>query len=152
MRVVIDTNVFISGMFWEGESHRVITSWKKSECTLVISGDILSEIVRVLTDFKIRLPKESIQEWSELILKNSVVVEPKETVVIVKDDPQDNMFVEAAIAGKADYIVSQDNHLLKLKEVRGIRIITPEEFNRRCIKDDSRSNSRGGLTAASRKI
>ena len=66
----------------------------------------------------------------DLIIRNSIIVEPKEKIVIVKDDPKDNIFIETAVAGDVDYIVSQDNHLLKLKEFRGIKIITPEEFNK----------------------
>ena len=63
-----------------------------------------------------------------LILKNLEIVEPKEKIDVVKDDPSGNIFVEAAVVGNSDYIVSQDKRLLKLKEFR--KIITPEEFNK----------------------
>ncbi len=59
--------------------------------------DILSEFIRVLNDFKIKLPKETIKEWTELIINNSMRVEPKEKLKIVKDDPKDDMFIEAAV-------------------------------------------------------
>jgi len=71
-----------------------------------------------------------IRKWIDLIVRNSIIVEPKERINIVKDDPKDNIFIETAVAGNVDYIISQDNHLLKLKEFRGIKIITPEEFNK----------------------
>ena len=71
-----------------------------------------------------------IREWIDLIVRNSIIVEPKERINIVKDDQKDNIFIETAVAGNVDYIISQDNHLLKLKEFRGIKIITPEEFNK----------------------
>ena len=77
----------------------------------------------------IKLSDDMIKEWIDLIIRNSIIVEPQERISIVKDDPKDNIFIETAAAGNADYIVSQDNHLLKLKEFRGIKIITPEEFN-----------------------
>ena len=70
-----------------------------------------------------------IKEWIDLIVRNSIIVEPKEKIDIVKDDSKDNIFIETAVAGNADYIVTQDNHLLKLKEFGGIKILTPEEFN-----------------------
>ena len=73
-----------------------------------------------------------IKEWSDLIVRNSIVVEPKEKIRAVKDDPKDDIFIEAAVAGSADFIVSQDKEVLKLKEFRGIKIITPEEFNKIC--------------------
>ncbi|MBW3000564.1 putative toxin-antitoxin system toxin component, PIN family [Candidatus Woesearchaeota archaeon] len=126
---MIDTNVFISGIFWKGESNRVLVSWKKGEFVLISSLSMISEIARVLRDFKIKLPEKLINEWTSLIIRNSLMVEPAEKVCLVKDDPKDNMFLEAAIAGKADYIVSQDKHLLKLKKIRGIKIIKPNEFN-----------------------
>ena len=73
-----------------------------------------------------------IREWVDLIVRNSIIVEPKERINIVKDDPKDNIFIETTVAGNADYLVSQDSHLLKIKEFRGIKIITPEEFNKIC--------------------
>jgi len=128
MRVVLDTNIFISGIFWTGSSHTIIRSWKEANFELVSSLSTISEIIAVLRDFKIRLPDEMITEWVDLIIKNSIIVEPKEKINIIKDDPTDNMFLESASAGNAEYIISQNKHLLNVKEFRGIKIITPEEF------------------------
>jgi len=129
VKVVLDTNVFISGIFWRGSSNKVIMSWKEGKFTLVTSLEIISEIIKVLKDFKIKLSDDMIREWIDLIVRNSIIVEPKERINIVKDDPKDNIFIETAAAGNADYVISQDNHLLKLKEFKGIKIIAPEEFN-----------------------
>ena len=96
------------------------------------SLEAVSEIIKVLKDFKIKLSDEMIKEWIDLIVRNSLIVELKEKIAAVKDDPKDNVFIETAVAGNVDYIISQDNHLLKLKEFRGIKIITPEEFNKIC--------------------
>ena len=130
MKVVFDTNIFISGIFWKGSSNRVITNWKEGKFTLVTSLEAVSEIIKILNDFKIKLSDEMIKEWVDLIVRNSMIVEPKEKMEVVIDDPKDNIFIETAVAGNADCIISQDNHLLKLKEFRGIKIITPEEFNK----------------------
>ena len=128
MKVVLDTNIFISGIFWKGSSNRIITNWKEGKFALIASLGTISEITKVLKDFKIRLPDEMIREWIDLIIRNSIIIEPKEKISIIKDDSKDNIFIETAVAGSVDYIVSQDNHLLKLREFRGIKIITPEEF------------------------
>ena len=128
MKVVFDTNIFISGIFWKGSSNKVITHWKEGKFTLVASLEAVSEIIKVLKDFKIRLSDEMIKGRVDLIVGNSITVEPKEKIAIVKDDPKDNIFIETAVAGNADYIISQDSHLLKLKEFRGIKIITPEDL------------------------
>ena len=130
MKVVIDTNIFISGIFWKGASNKVIINWKEGKFILVTSLEAVSEIIKVLKDFKIRLSDDMIRKWIDLIVRNSIIVEPKERINIVKDDQKDNIFIETAVAGNVDYIISQDNHLLKLKEFRGIKIITPEEFNK----------------------
>ena len=129
MKVVLDTNIFISGIFWRGSSNKVILNWREGRFTLVTSLKVVSEIIKVLKDFKIKLSDDMIKEWVDLIVRNSIIVEPKEKILAVKDDPKDDIFIETAVAGDVDYIVSQDNHLLKLKEFRGIKIITPEEFN-----------------------
>ncbi len=130
MKVVLDTNVFISGIFWSGECNETILAWREGKFTLVISLQIVSEIIKVLNDFKIKMPKEMIKEWADLIIRNSIVVEPREKLIVIKDDTKDDIFIETAVAGNVNYIVSQDNHLLKLKEFRGIKIVTPEEFNK----------------------
>jgi len=132
MKTILDTNVFISGIFWKGASNKVILNWKEGKFTLVTSLEAVSEIIKVLKDFKIKLSDEMIKEWVDLIVRNSIIVEPKEKIKIVKDDPKDDIFIEIAVAGNVDYIISQDNHLLKLKDFRGIKIITPEEFNKIC--------------------
>ena len=129
MKVVLDTNIFISGIFWRGSSNKVILNWREGKFIIVTSLEAVSEIIKVLKDFKIKLSDDMIKEWIDLIMRNSIIVESKEKIEAVKDDPKDNIFIETAVAGNVDYIISQDNHLLKLKKFRGIKIITPEEFN-----------------------
>ncbi len=63
-----------------------------------------------------------------MLTKNSILVEPSTKIKVVKDDPEDDKFVETAVEGDAYFIVTQDKHLLKLKDYQGIKIITPEEF------------------------
>ena len=132
MRVVIDTNVFVSGIFWTGSSHEVLNSWKDGKFTLVTSIRCISEIVKVLSGFKIRLPNGIMRKWVKMIIQNSDIVEPKEKIEVIKEDPSDSIFIETAVAGNAGYIVSQDKHLLRAKEFRKIKIVSPEEFNRFC--------------------
>lgn len=128
MKVVLDTNVFISGIFWEGNfcSH-IIDKWKKKEIEIVSSVKIVEELVETLKSFKIPMPIEMIEEWKNLIIKNSIIVESLSKLDVIKDDLEDNKFLEAAVDGKADFIISQDRHLLNLKEFEGIKIIKPEE-------------------------
>ena len=127
MRAVLDTNVFISGIFWDGNfCSQIIAKWKDKRFELVSSVKILDELVKTLRNFKIQMPNEMIEEWRNLIIENSIIVEPKIKLDIVKDDSDDNKFIEAGITGNVNLIISQDRHLLKLGEYKGIKIVSPE--------------------------
>ena len=128
MRAIIDTNVFVSGIFWEGNfCSQIIDKWKNKKFELVSSTDILEEFVETLRNFKIQMSDEMIEEWRNLIIESSVIINPKIKLNVIKEDPDDNKFLEAGISGNADLIISQDKHLLKLKEYQGIKIVSPEE-------------------------
>ena len=132
IRAVLDTNIFISGIHWSGASEKVLRLWFLDKFKLVSSAETIGEFVKIMASFKIPMKNEDILWWESLILEKSELVVPNKKINIVKDDPDDNKFIEAALEGNADYIVTQDNHLLKIKEFKGIKIITPEEFNEVC--------------------
>ena len=128
MRVIIDTNVFVSGIFWEGNfCSKIIYKWRNKEFELVSSVEILDELVKTLKDFKIQMPEEMIEDWRNLIIENSVIVEPTIKLNVIRDDPDDNKFLEAGISGNVDLVISQDKHLLNLRDYQGIKIVNPEE-------------------------
>ncbi len=127
MRVVLDTNIFISGIHWTGSSEKILRTWMNNEFELVSSLPIIEGLVRILMSFKVPLEPDDISWWKTLILEKSILVIPTKKVSIVTD-PDDNKFVEAALEGKAEYIVSQDKHLLVLKEYQGIKILHPNDF------------------------
>ncbi len=105
MRAVLDTNVFISGIFWAGNfSSQIIDAWRERKFELVISVSIIKEIEKTLRDFKIKMDEEMIEEWKRIIIENSILVEPKEKLDIIQEDPDDNKFFEVAITGKADML------------------------------------------------
>lgn len=128
MKIILDTNIWISGIHWNGESFKIIQSWKNHKFELIISWEIISELIRILSDFKIKMEENELSFWINSILINSELVEPKQKLNIVKEDPNDNMFLEAAEESNADYIITQDNHLLKLRSYKTAKILTPKEF------------------------
>ncbi|MCX6742532.1 MAG: putative toxin-antitoxin system toxin component, PIN family [Candidatus Pacearchaeota archaeon] len=129
MRIVLDTNVFISGIFWEGNfCSKIVEAWKDKKFELVSSLEIIEELVKTLKSFKIQMDELIIKEWGRLIIENSIIVKPSEKLKIITEDIEDNKFLETALEGKADFIISQDKHLLNVSEFRGIRIILPENF------------------------
>ena|SRR3989338_1159986 len=130
MKVVLDTNVFVSGIHWQGASEKILRFWFLNKFELVSSAETLDEFVKTMASFKIPMKIEDVLWWESLIIEKSENVAPKRKINVVKDDSDDNKFVEVALEGKADYIVTQDKHLLRIKEFEGISIITPEEFLR----------------------
>ena len=133
MRVVLDTNVLVSGTFWTGASYHVLKFIDSKKLVLIVSKEIIAEYDRVLHDDEI-MNKAAYSiaraESVKKIVQMATFVYPEEKINIVKEDPDDDKFIEAAVAGNATVIISKDNHLLKLKNFRLISIISPEEFLR----------------------
>ncbi len=128
MKVVLDTNILISGIHWKGQSEKIIREWFNGKFVMVSSIPIMNELTRILKEFKIPMGEAEIKKWENLIIEKAILVIPTKKINIVKEDPDDNKFLEAAIEGKAEYIVSQDKHLLKIKEYEGIKILNPYEL------------------------
>lgn len=133
MKVVLDTNVVVSGTFWTGASFKVVSLIDKEKIIMIVTLPILREYEKVVHSEEI-LEKTTIFQQAKInvlykILARAIIVEPKEKIDIIKDDLDDNKFLEAAVESQADYIISRDKkHLLILKNFRGISIVTPEEF------------------------
>lgn len=132
MKVVLDTNVWLSGIFWDGEASKIIEN-SKNKYEIIISEDVLLEIITVLNreskfqKFILNL-KSTVEDIIRTILSISTLIQTTTTLDIIKSDPKDNIILEAALDGKAEYIVSYDNHLLNMIEFREIRIIKPDKF------------------------
>ncbi len=132
MKLTIDTNVLISGSLWTGASDKILEKVENKEIELILSKDIIEEFSKVLNydeiKNKIRDKGLEVRRTVEKIISISNMIEPIEKLNIVKEDKDDNMVLECAIEGNVDYIITNDNHLLKLNEFQGIKIITPQEF------------------------
>lgn len=127
MRVVLDTSVFVS-MLLGGQVGKINDAWKSEKFILVVSDAILSEYLDVLSRPKLHLTAEIVSIVTARVQRRAQFVIPKETIHAIETDPSDDKFLEAAIAGKAVYIVSGDSHLLQLKTFRGVAILTAREF------------------------
>ncbi|MBI2041293.1 MAG: putative toxin-antitoxin system toxin component, PIN family [DPANN group archaeon] len=129
MRVVLYTNVLISAFGWPGgNEYQIVHKCFKKEVELVCSPEIIEEFEQVALRPKFEFSVEEIDEFISALLEIANVVQPDEHFSAVIQDPTDNKFLDAAVAGKAQFIVSGDKHLLNIKEFRGVKIITPAEF------------------------
>jgi uncharacterized protein len=126
-RVVIDTNV-IASAYLGGRLEAIIVAWIAGKFVLMVSNQIVSEYLNVLSRPKFKIARAELDDFAALILSKAEFVLPQEIIHAVEADPSDNKFLEAAIAGQADHIISGDGHLWSLRYFRGIPIIKPAEF------------------------
>lgn len=134
MKITVDTNVLVSATFWEGASNEIIEKVEQNEILLILSKEIIGEFVKVLDydEIKEKIINKNLEmkRTVEKIIALSIIIESQGKLDVVKDDPNDNIILECAKAGNVDFIISNDSHLLKLKEFEGIPILTPSEFLR----------------------
>ncbi|MEW6077704.1 MAG: putative toxin-antitoxin system toxin component, PIN family [Thermodesulfobacteriota bacterium] len=128
MRVVLDTNVFISGIFFSGPPAWILKAWEKKKIQMVISQEMLFEYQKVARELSSQFPAVDILPIVELITIHGEFVDTKGVHIAICEDPDDNKFIECAIAGNCTVIVSGDKHLLKLGNYKGVNILTPRHF------------------------
>ncbi|RLE07912.1 putative toxin-antitoxin system toxin component, PIN family [Candidatus Aerophobetes bacterium] len=128
VKVVVDTNVYISAILFGGNPEKIRRLSKEGRVELLISEAIIAEVAEVLRR-KFNWENWQISQTIDEIREIATLVIPRQTLFIIKKDDNDNRILECAVEGKAQYIVSGDkHHLLPLKEYQGIRILTPAQF------------------------
>jgi len=128
MKVVIDTNIFVSS-FLGGNPRKIIDLWKTEKITLCLSSAILDEYIDVLRRIGLK-DEDELDELLSLFSRGFNILFTTKTpkLKVVKNDPDDDTFIECAVALKANIVVSGDREVLAVKEYTGIRILTPQEF------------------------
>ncbi len=124
---VVDTNVIISSL-WNGLPGKIMKSWENGLFKIAISNEILNEYIDILKRFQIT--DEDLDEFILLFAntEKTIIAKPNKHINVITDDPADNKFLECAVASNADYIISGDRHLLRIKKYANIPIIRPKEF------------------------
>lgn len=128
VRVVIDTNVFISS-FFGGIPKKIINLWKNGKLILCLSQNIVEEYIEVLNRLGLKDKKE-IQKLTKLFAEgyNSIFTAKIPRIKVVKDDQDDDKFLECAIALDSKIIISGDKHLKENKKYIDIEIVSPRKF------------------------
>jgi putative PIN family toxin of toxin-antitoxin system len=126
-RVVLDTNVYISALLFGGLPGDLLELAFLRAFTLIVSPDLLDELEEKLRE-KFGVSQEDVRLLRARLESVSQVVEPRERLSVIADDPDDDRVLECALAGEAEFIVSGDRHLLKLGGYQGISIITVRQF------------------------
>ena len=130
LRVVLDTNVILSSLLFGGRLAFIHRAWKEGKLTLLFSEGTLEELVKVLHYPKFGLGDEEIDLliYIEVLPYAEIVEKVVDMDSRICRDRDDVKFLECAVSGKADYIVSGDNDLVSVGEIDGVKIITPAKL------------------------
>jgi putative PIN family toxin of toxin-antitoxin system len=127
-KVVIDTNIFISGFGWDAKPEEVLKLLKQRRIVNYVSIKILDELKRVVSYPKLKFSDLLQNKIIEFVFFYSEIIEPTEHISHITKDPDDNKFLECAIAANAEFIISGDPHLIKVAEYRAVKIVDAATF------------------------
>jgi len=133
MKVVLDTNVVVSGLLWTGAPRRILEAADDERIFLFTSRELLEELAYVLhrPKFKAALAKRGVDfrdVLGQIVRLSRLVVSKPFAETVIAQDPSDDMVLACAVTAAAEVIVSGDEHLLALKRFRGIPILSPNAF------------------------
>ena len=125
---MVDTNVFISS-FFGGNPRKIIDLWKSGQIVLCLSRPIVDEYVEVLSRMGLQSESE-LQELLSLFAHgfHAIFTVKTPNLNIVKKDPDDNKFIECAVALNSEYIISGDKAVQEIKNYMGIKVQSPKQF------------------------
>ncbi len=133
MRVVLDTNVLISAALFTGNELEIVREVETGELVLILSPAILEEFSRVIARPKFSLNQAEVSSLLEYLLSLSEIVVPRRKKAAGVRDKADQMIVDCALAGGAEYIISGDGDLLALRRVGRVRIVSSGDFLRNIL-------------------
>jgi putative PIN family toxin of toxin-antitoxin system len=128
MKLVVDTNVFISGVFFSGPPYTILEAWRRGTFKLVLSPEILVEYQDTGAELSAQFPDVDLAPWLELAATHALVVNGPPLPEQVCTDPDDDKFLVCALASRTKQIVSGDKALLATSGFREITVLTPRQF------------------------
>lgn len=128
MKIVLDTNVFISGAFFGGPPAQILKSWRQKKIKIILTEQILAEYRRVGEALSRKYYSVDIDRFITLFILYGEYVETKGFSETICEDPDDNKFIECAIASQSKLIVSGDKHLLGISGYKNIKVLKPRQF------------------------
>lgn len=126
-KVVFDTNILLSGHFWKGPPYRCLVAAEAGLVSMILSDPIVAELREKLVE-KFNVPREEAEAVVDHLETHAEIVATHGRSGWVKPDPDDDKFIDAALTAGARIIVSGDRHLLDLRAVDGIEILTARQF------------------------
>ena len=133
IRIVLDTNILVSGVFYGGAPYRILDAWREGIVQIVVSSEVLEEYRRVGQKLAARHPVIDFTAMLELLTWKTEMTGSAPIPTDACEDPDDIKFLACALGGKTKIIVSGDRHLLKASGFRGIQALKPREFVDACL-------------------
>jgi uncharacterized protein len=128
VKVVLDTNVFISGVFFRGPPFQILQAWQDEKIQMAISPEILDEYRRVGEILAGQHPTIQLEPMLEYVIHHAVVFSAFPLSERVSDDPDDDKFLACALASVSNLVVIGDRHLLKVSGYQNIEVLKPRDF------------------------
>ena len=136
MRIILDTNVLISGIFFSGPPFQILEAWRDGRFQLVISDEILAEYRRVSEILAAQFPAVDLAPILGLVAREADIIQAPKLSERVCHDPDDDKFLACALAGNTGVIVSGDQHLIQVSGYRGIEVFRPRDFIDHFLRDN----------------
>jgi putative PIN family toxin of toxin-antitoxin system len=128
VKIVLDTNVLISGIFFSGPPYLILRAWREGRVDLALSQEIFEEYSRTAGILAKTFPPVDLHDLLTLIEKEAEFPKVQPLPGQVCSDTEDDKFLDCALASHADAIVSGDKHLLKVSGFQGILVLRPRAF------------------------
>jgi putative PIN family toxin of toxin-antitoxin system len=136
MRIVLDTNVFISGVFFSGPPYQILDAWRDGRAQLLVSSEIMLEYQQVGERLAKQFPGVELGPILNLLTYTAEIISAPDLPEKVCSDSDDDKFLSCAVAGNANCIVSGDKHLLDVSGYRGVKVVRPRMFLDEYLKGD----------------
>ncbi len=127
-KIVLDTNILISALGWEGKPKKIFRRVLDGEFELIMSEKQLEELKEVMNYPRLGFTEIQKRAFLEILLQVATLVTTEGKLKVIQEDPDDDMILESAIENNVHYIISGDKHLLRLKEFKNIKIVTVSKY------------------------
>jgi putative PIN family toxin of toxin-antitoxin system len=128
LKIVMDTNVFVSGVFFSGPPYQILKAWQSGEFELVVSTEILDEYQRVGEILAEQYPRIDLNPILSFVIEHAKVYKSTKLKEPICEDPDDDKFIACALSSESRIIISGDKHLLKVSGYQGIEVLKPRDF------------------------
>ena len=128
MKIILDTNVLISGIFYSGPPFQILQAIHQGKIQNILSPEIIEEYQNTLSRISLKFPQIHSQKQLQWIIHNSQICAIKKQNKPICEDPDDDKFILCALKAKVNIIINGDKHLITLDGYKNIKVMKPKNF------------------------